>query len=145
MHRVTVDFERPKIDVNHVKTMKQCSPLDISNALHGGSLPSHAQLSLFEFVPPGPKSGTRELTSPFLLASFSYLSENFDGSSPQTTQTTYLCKWELQNSTPKLHASLDAVSSKKNNASSMTDLAVSPLSLYSRPTQLISDGRQNVA
>lgn len=125
MHRVNVDFEHREIDVNHVKTMDQCSPFDSSNALPGGSLPSLAQLSLFEFVPPGPKSGTRELTPPFLLASFTYPLDNSDSGSPQTTQYTFLCKWELQNSTPKLHASLDAVSSKKSSASSVTDLAVS--------------------
>lgn len=145
MHRVNVDFEHREIDVNHVKTMNQCSPLDNLSALPGGSLPSLAQLSIFEFVPPGPKSGTRELTSPFLLASFSYPLDNFDSGSPQTTQTTFLCKWVLQNSTPKLHASLVAVSSKKNSASSVTDLAVSRKSLYPRSTNLIRGGRQNVA
>jgi len=127
---MNVDFERSSIDVNHVKAMDQCSPLDGTHdatAVDGGPVPSHAQLSLFEFIPPGPKSGTRDLTSPFLLASFSYLSDNFEGGSTQTTQFTVICKWELQIASPKLHASLNFLSSKKASTSSSLDLPVSLL------------------
>lgn len=127
---MNVDFERSRIDVNHVKTMDQCSPLDgtqDATVINGGTLPSHTQLSLLEFIPPGPKSGTRDPTSPFLLASFSYLSDNFESGSTQTTQFTVICKWELQIASPKLHASLDSLSSRKASASSSLDLPVSPL------------------
>lgn len=115
--------------------MDQCSPLDgtyEATVHNGGALPSHAQLSLFEFIPPGPKSGTRDLTSPFLLASFSYLSDNFESGSTQMTRFTVICKWELQIASPGLHNSLDTLSSRKASVSSSLNLPVSPLSQIQR-------------
>lgn len=125
-----------------MRKMSHCSPLDGTDdatAVSGGALPSNAQLSLLEFIPPGPKSGTRDLTPPFLLASFLYLAESFESGVSQTTQFTVICRWDLQIVSSKLHVCLDSLSSKKGGASANLDLPVSYLSLLISPSRAESN------
>ena len=86
---------------------------------------SRSQLSILEFLPPGPRSANKEPTPPILLASFSYVSDHFQNSPAVAVQATVLGKWELQIATPKLHTSFNSLSSKKTSASPVAELTVS--------------------
>ena len=129
VYRVRLDFAQSRVSMQHIKVLNQCSPLD--DIVNGRSLeeqdvlPSHAQLSHLEFIPPGPRTDNKEWAHPFILASFSFLSDDLQGSSVQGEQFTVLCKWQLQHTAPKLHPSFETLSSKRGNAPSIVDLPVS--------------------
>ena len=124
MYRVKIDFERSRIDIHHLKGFHQFIPCDVSDGtlMTDDTLLRYTQLSFLEFIPPGPRSGTRELTPPFIFASFTCISENTPG---QSSQLTILCKLELQLKSPKLHPSFESLISKRANPSFNVDLAVS--------------------
>lgn len=108
--------------------LDQCCPQDgvsDGNVMNDDALPSHAQLSLLELIPPGPKSGTRDSSPPFILASFSHVSDDSGSGSVQQSQFTVISTWEIQMTSSKLHTSFDSLSSKKTSASSVIDLSVS--------------------
>ena len=115
--------------MQHIKILNYCLPFDeVTNGRNleeHDALPSHAELSHLEFIPPGPKTDNKEWVHPFILASFSLLSDDLQGPSAQGGQFTVLCKWQLQHTAPKLHPSFETLSSKKGNASSILDLPVS--------------------
>ncbi len=115
--------------MQHIKVLSYCLPFDDvvngRNLEEHDTLPSHAQLSHLEFIPPGPRTDNKEWMHPFILASFSLLSDDLQGPSAQGGQLTVLCKWQLQHIAPKLHPSFDTLSSKKGSASLIVDLPVS--------------------
>ena len=115
--------------MQHIKILNYCLPFDVvtngRNLEEHDALPSHAELSHLEFIPPGPRTDNKEWVHPFILASFSLLSDDLQGPSAQGGQFTVLCKWQLQHTAPKLHPSFETLSSKKGNASSILDLPVS--------------------
>ena len=128
VYRLSLDFEHQSINLQHLKVLDYCAPLDEN--LDGASaqydgVQSRSQLSLLEFLPPGPRSANKEPTHAVLLASFSYVSDHFQHSPAHAVQSTVLCKWELQIATPKLHASFSSLSSKKTSASPVAELPVS--------------------
>ena len=128
IYRVDLDFVHLRIALQHVKVLNHCLPLNDVNegALSDhGALPLHAELSHLEFTPPGPRTDNKEWRQPFILASFSYVSENLQGPPAHAAQLTIICKWQLQYVPPKLHPSFDSLSSKKVQASSNVDLPVS--------------------
>ena len=128
VYRVRIDFERSRIDLFHVKVYNQFTPFDLGNAVtvYENDLPWRAQLSKLEFVPPGPKPGTRDQTPPFVLASFSYSSDITGNNSNPTSRLTVLCRVMLQSTSPRLHSCFESLSAKRNNHSSNTELPVSP-------------------
>ena len=129
VYRVRLDFAQSRVSMQHIKVLNHCLPFDEvvngRNLEENDALPSHAQLSHLEFIPPGPRTDNKEWVHPFILASFSLLSDDLQGPSAQGGQFTVLCKWQLQHTAPKLHPSFETLSSKKGNASSIVDLPVS--------------------
>lgn len=128
VYRLSLDFEHQSIGLQHLKVLNHCTPLDENPdaaSVQYDGMQARSQLSLLEFLPPGPRSANKEPTHPVLLASFSHVSDQFQNSSTHAVQATVLCKWELQIAMPKLHASFNSLSSKKTNASPVAGLPVS--------------------
>ena len=128
MYRLSLDFEHQSISLQHLKVLNYCTPLDDNPDdafAQYDRVQSRSQLSLLEFLPPGPKYANKDPTHPVLLASFSYLSNHFQSSPAQTVPATVLCKWELQTATPDLHTSFNLLSSKKTTESPVAELPVS--------------------
>jgi len=116
-----------RVDLQHVKVLNHCSPnvenLERRSPNHD-VLSASAQLSLLDFIPPYPIPNSREYTPAFILATFSYISEDFqDPGLP--VQLTVLSRWALQMNSTKLHTSFESLSSKKTNSASGGDLSVS--------------------
>ena len=114
--------------MQHLKVLGNFVPLEVKEhetVFDYGILLSKAQLTLLEFVPPGPRSGTRESTSPAILASFTYISDGFENPSSHVSQLTVLCKMDLELSSPRLHSTFHSLSSKKTGVSANTGLSVS--------------------
>ncbi|KAL6717957.1 Mediator of RNA polymerase II transcription subunit 16 [Lecanora helva] len=134
VYSVTIDFGRSKIHGRHVKVYNQFSPLTVNDGTmtNGDILLKGHQLSLLELVPPGPKSGTRDSNPPFVFASFVHASDGFDSAAGQASQSTILCKLELQLISPKVHSSFESLSYKKNISSSNVDLPVGPMDVIVR-------------
>lgn len=130
MYRLSLDFEHQSIGLQHLKVMHDCTPLNENpggaSAQYDG-VQSRSQLSLLEFLAPGPRFTNSEPTYPVLLASFSSVSDHFQNSSGHAIQATVLSKWELQIATPKLHTSFNSLSSKKTSATPATELPVSSI------------------
>ena len=129
IHRVKVDIERSKFDIHHIEMYVDCSPHNgISNgvALIDDAPASCPRLILLDFVPPGPRPGSKEATPPFVLAAFSNLSDNYGHGVGQTSPSTTLCKWELQKSISKLHTNFSSLSTKKTPPSTQNDFTVRP-------------------
>ena len=127
VYRLSLNFEHQSIGLQHLKVLNHCTPLgenlDVVSA-HYDDVQSRSQLSLLEFLPPGPRSANTEPTHPILLAAFSYVADHFQHSPSPAVQATVLCKWELQVATPKLHTSFNSLSSRKTSASQATELTV---------------------
>jgi len=121
-----------RVNLQHLKVLKHCSPLDKyseAESINQGVHPPSAQISHLEFIPPYPILNSREYTPPFVLATFLYISDELQDATASPVQLTVLSKWELQTTSPKLHASFEFLSSssKKINSSSAADLPVSLL------------------
>lgn len=108
-----------------------CSPsktINNGNGIDIDALPSRSRLSFLDFIPPGPRSGTKEVNPPFILAAFSDVSGTHENGAAQSTFATTLCRWELQTASPKLHAQFASLSTRKSSTSSRADIPVgSPL------------------
>ena len=129
IYRLSLDIERQSIGLQHLKVLSHCTPLDensdVTSARDDDGVQSRSPLLILEFLPPGPRSANKEALHPALLASFSYVSDQFQHSSAHTVQSTVLCKWDLEFATPNLHTSFNSLSSKKSGASPFVDLPVS--------------------
>ena len=128
VYRLTIDFGSMRANLQHLKIMQQCRPLDWHSeidSLHPGTMPSFAQLSLLEFVPPHPITNSREYTPPFVLAAFTSIPDESQDAVSISTPLTVISKWEIQTTSPELHPSFGSLSSKKNISSSAGGLSVS--------------------
>ena len=123
--------EHLSIESHHLKTVNQLIPYAINDGTIFGNDALHClrRPSILEFIPPGPRSGTRELAPPCILASFTYASDVLDTAHSHMPQSTILSKVELQRKAPKLHPTFDTLSSKKTSLAPNNDLSVSRTAL----------------
>ncbi len=114
LYRVSIDFSNLVFNVHHVKTVHDCSPLEIDSA----------RITHLELVPPGPETRNREPTSPFILAAFSGVPDQFQDSQIQEEPVSILARWELGILKPLLHPTFAQLVSKKSNIIPVVDLPV---------------------
>ena len=122
LYKAKMDLEQPKIHAQLLKTISNFGPAQLAVENHS---PGHdrlalsARLSFLDIVPSGPESKSRAPTQPFILAGFSYLTDDFHAGSEQST---IICKLEIHTAKPALHSSFDHLTAKK--ASSRAELSV---------------------
>ena len=125
IHRLRLDFEKAAINVKHLKLIADCtSAAEASELTSPAYDPStiQTQLTMLDFIPPGPESKSRAPTQPFVLTAFSCFSPDFQGGD---TVNTILYKWELYTQKTPLHSSFAQLSSKRHNTFSRPEQPVS--------------------
>lgn len=123
LYRVSIVFQHLKINIQHLKTINDCSPRDWD----GDSLINRSamcQLSHLELIGPGPEIRNPELNPPFILAVFSYVPNQDLDNAMREEPLSIFSRWELYSAKPKLHPSFEHLTSKKPNVSAPTELAV---------------------
>ena len=114
LYRISIDFPQLVLTVEHVGTIPDCSPFELDNA----------QITHLELVPPGPETRNREPTSPFILAAFSRVPDQFNDTQIQEEPVSVLARWELVTSKRTLHPVFIQLHSKKSNTAPVVDLPV---------------------
>lgn len=117
-----MNLEQPKIHVELLKTISNFGPAQQANegdSLVHDRLVMSAKLSFFDIVPSGPESKSRAPTQPYILAGYSYLTDNLHTGGEQFT---IICRLGISAAKPALHSSFDHLSLKR--ASSRTELSV---------------------
>ncbi len=84
-------------------------------------------LSHLELLPSAPESRHREPTYPTIMAVFSCVNNSNNISQQLQEPFSIISRWELRTENQTLHSSFDKLASKRNNASSMTESTVRPL------------------
>ena len=122
LYRAKVDFEKSMIYVQTLKVLDDFAPLD----QEVGGLTSHHEkssslfkLCFLDLVPSGPESKSRSPTQPFVLAGFSYLS---DDAQTGGEQLTVMSRWEVEAAKSNIHPIFGSLS--QNKVSGHTDPAV---------------------
>lgn len=108
-----MDLEQAKIYVELLKTISNFGPAQQEVDGHTDErdrLGTLARLSFLEIIPSGPESKSRAPTQPFILAGFSYLTDDFEAGGDQLT---IICKLEIYSAKPALHSSFESLSPKK--------------------------------
>ena len=124
LYRLSIDFQQMSVNIQHIKTINNCSPLDQEN---NGSMVNRdlaCQLSHLDLIPQGLEARNRESAPPFILAAFSYVPVSHQNSSLRDEPLTIFSRWELRNAQPKLHPSFEQLTPKKANATSARELPV---------------------
>lgn len=119
LYRVGVDFQQMMFNIQHVKTINNCSPLDYEGS---SSSSKPCQISHLEFIPPGPETRNREAKNAFILAVFSQ--ENSQDPTLHEEPFSIISKWELHSTKPMLHPSFEQLTLKKSSASASGNLLV---------------------
>ncbi len=105
LYKVGTVLYHMRIDPQLVRIVENFGPL-IHNVeslpLGYERIAKSSKLSLLILVPSGPESKTRSPTPPFILAGYSYLSDDFQAGGEQMTT---ICKLTIQRSPCKLHPS----------------------------------------
>ena len=102
------------LSVDHVGTVPDCSPFEVDNA----------HITHLELVPPGPETRHREPTSPFILAAFSRVPDQFHDTQIQEEPVSVLARWDFSTFKPVLHPVFIQLHSRKSNVAPVVDLPV---------------------
>jgi len=124
IYRLSLLFDTTTVNLHHLEFVTSCTPSDgsvDSALLQHTTPPASARLSFLDFIPAGPEFRNREPTQPFVLATFTYVS---DASEDGSNQFSIVCRWGLRISKPTMHPSFDQLSSRKSNVPSTADLPV---------------------
>lgn len=124
LYRVSVDFSQLSLNVQHLKTVNDCSPFEVDSGDSHESFSSYAQITHLELIPPGPETRNRGPTSPFILAAFSYVPDQYHVTQMSEEPFSILARWELGSHVPTLHPSFAQLTSKKSNAPPVTGFSV---------------------
>jgi hypothetical protein len=114
LYRISIDFSQLVFNVQHIETVHDCSSLEVDSA----------RITHLELVPPGPETRNREPTSPFILAAFSRVPDQFHDTQIQEEPVSLLARWELGVLKPMLHPTFAQLVSKKSNIAPIVDLPV---------------------
>ena len=121
LYRVTFNFQRLAFDIHHLKTLSDCFPKggpSDDSEVDGPHI--HAHLTHLEYFPQGPENREGEPSKPFVLASFTDLSEQEHN--PRQEPYSIVSRWELSSSKPQLHSNFEQLLKKPN--ASAPDLPV---------------------
>lgn len=127
LYRVDVDWPRQGFNIEHVKTIADCSPAyeDADESGLSLSLPCpEAQLYHLELVSPAPDIRSKETFAPMLLAFFCDFAHLNGHSSIGNGPSTSIARWELDSFKPALHPGFSQLPSKKSSASHPSELQV---------------------
>lgn len=114
LYRVGIDFQQLVFNIQHLKTINDCSPIGQENI--SASMTRKMSLSQLELIAPGPDR-TRGTTSPLALAVFSYIPDHSQDDAIREEPFSILARWELHGAKPKLHPSFEQLTSKRPNLS----------------------------
>lgn len=124
LYRVGIDFQQLVFNIQHLKTISDCSPMDLENSSSLMSRKMSCQMSHLKLIAPGPDIRTRGTTSPFALAVFSYAPDHPQNDPIREEPLSILAGWELHGAKAKLHPSFEQLTSKRPNISSPGELPV---------------------
>ncbi|MCJ1266503.1 mediator complex subunit [Lobaria immixta] len=122
LYRVGIDCQQLVFNIQHLKTINDCSPMDQEGNSSLMSRKMSCQMSHLELIPPGPEMRTRGPTSPFALAVFSYVPDHSHDDSVREEPFSILARWEFHGAKTKLHPSFEQLTSKRPNFSSPGEL-----------------------
>ena len=143
--RLRIDFEHSKINIQNLALLSNCLSFtnDEKSTPPTDSLSTtHGRLTHLEFIPAGPESRTRTRTSPFVLASFSHVSHDFQGND---TVETRVCTWKLDSENVSLHMAFDQLSPAKYDGTNSPDITVnSTCQAHPKPTCADSNRKHSI-
>lgn len=142
LYRVGIDFQQLVFNIQHLKTVNDCSPLDQESNSSLMSRKMFCQMSHLELIAPGPETRNRKPTSPFALAVFSYVPDHSQNSVIREEPFSVLARWELHVAKAKLHPSFEQLTSKRPNVSSPGELPVGPTSSTHRSVLMLLNSRK---
>ena len=136
LYRVSIDFQQMVFNLQHVKTIDHCSPLEQTGNSSPMNYHSTCQLSHLQILPPGPETRHMESKDPFILAIFSQIP---DQSEPTAREglSTILVRWEFCSRKPKLNTSFEQLVPKKLSANFPGDLPVGVKNPHSNLQRLL--------
>ena len=130
---VSIDFQHLSFGIQHLKTITDCFPKgEDAGGPEGSRSYPNACLSHLEYFPQGPENPKGGPSRPFVLGSFTDVSDQ-DQSTSNHEPFSVVCRWELQSAKPKLHPNFENLGSKKSNRSSSKDLPVCPRTSLTHP------------
>lgn len=124
LYRVGIEFQQLVFNIQHLKTISDCSPMDQEGNNSLMSRKMSCQISHLELIPPGPDIRNRGSASPVALAVFSYVPDNSQHDAIREEPFSILARWELHVAKAKLHPSFEQLTSKRPNVSSPGELPV---------------------
>ncbi|MCJ1284725.1 mediator complex subunit [Xylographa opegraphella] len=129
LYRATIDWQQPagkepassepKISFQHLETIDDCCPmLDYTTQNQETyTLPSsEAQLSHIELLAQAADPRSKESASPTILATFSYLPNQYSVSGVHELPYTILSRWVMRNVESTLHSVFGSLTSKKSSS-----------------------------
>lgn len=123
LYRVSIDFQQFVFNIQHLKTINDCFPMDQESNNLLMSRKMSCQMSHLELIAPGPEIRNRAPTAPFVLAVFSYVPDHSQDDAIREP-FSILSRWELHGAKAKLHPSFEQLTSKRPNVSSTGELPV---------------------
>ena len=122
---VGIDFQHLSFKIQHLKTVIDCFPKgEEADGPEGTGWYPNARLTHLEYFPQGPESKKGGPSRPFVLGSFTDVSDQ-----PQSNGNyepfSVVCRWELQSVKTKVHPNYENLSPKRTSASSTKELPVS--------------------
>lgn len=117
LYCVSIDFQRLTFHIQHLQKVNDCFPIgiDTRGLAESGSFPN-AQLSHLEYFPQGPENRHGEPSRPFVLASFTDVSEQYENDGSNSL-CSVVCRWELRNDKPRVHPNFENLGSKSHKTS----------------------------
>ncbi|MCJ1321765.1 mediator complex subunit [Xylographa vitiligo] len=129
LYRATIDWQQstgkdqiasgPKISFQHLETIDACCPmLDYTTQNQETYIlpSSEAQLSHLELLPQAADPRSKESASPTILATFSYLPNQYSVTGVREQSYTILSRWVMRNVESTLHTVFGSLTSKKSNS-----------------------------
>lgn len=133
LYRVEVDWPAQRFNIEHVKTIINCSPSN-EDAGEGGIPASllypEAQLYHLELASPAPDIRNKETFPPLLIAFFGNTPHHNDHPSIGNAPSTSIARWELNSIKPSLPSGFSQLASKRGNGSNTGELQVGERLVY---------------
>lgn len=133
LYRMNFDFSHMTFNIQHIKAINHCSPLEQDRKELSTFRDASLQMSHLVLVPPGPETRNREPKHPFILVVFSRILDQYYDEGARDEPRSILSRWEFHSTETMLHPSFEQLTSKKPGASYSGDLPVGPNLRFTNP------------
>lgn len=140
---VGIDFQRLSFSIQHLKIVTDCFPKgEDTGSPEGTGWYPNACLTHLEYFPQGPESRKGGPSLPFVLGSFTDISDQHQNNGSHEPFSV-VCRWELESTKPKFHPNFENLGPKRSTAPKHLAVCAPTILFYSTKALNLEPGRHH--